>query len=587
MANLTVSADIDAFMASANNAAARSNLSAAQSGANTDVTSVALTTGTVTNAPVSATDIVNKSYVDLVASGSSYSAVFNGSSSLQQATSFGLSVGDFTVEAFVNRLGDASVAHILCDQPNGFVLYSNGATVVFAQTAGANLVSGTLAVDSNWHHVAAVRESGTLSLYVDGTRVATTSDSTNFSTSGTAEIGALYNQAGYFTGQLADVRISSIARYSGTTLTVPTSIFVNDGSTLFLYLQGSTVDAGLTVNGSITFAAGPFEGKVASFSGGTTGLTPASATTGAVTLDGTLGIAHGGTGQTSASAALTALGGVVTANVQTFTSSGTWTKPAGAKSVKVQLLAGGGGGGSGRKDTTSATVRCGGGGGAGGSIINITVPAALFGATETVTIGAGGAGGAAQATDATNGSAGSNGGATSVGSFVIANGGTGGGGGTATTGTGGSGVLQGNGGSSANVSGAGGTTGVPSATTSTAQPGGASGASAGGITTANVASAGAAGGRSLIANLAGGLAGAAGAAGSAGNANSLASTGLCVTGSGGGSGGSSVAASGGAGGAGGFPAAGGGAGGACGFASGSSGAGGAGAAGVAVITTYF
>lgn len=40
-------------------------------------------------------------------------------------------------------------------------------------------------------------------------------------------------------------------------------------------------------------------GSVTSFSGGTTGLTPATATTGAVTLAGTLNVGHGGTGATT------------------------------------------------------------------------------------------------------------------------------------------------------------------------------------------------------------------------------------------------------------------------------------------------
>jgi hypothetical protein len=48
---------------------ARTNLTAAASGANTDITSIALTTGTVSTAPTSGTDIVNKTYADTIASG--------------------------------------------------------------------------------------------------------------------------------------------------------------------------------------------------------------------------------------------------------------------------------------------------------------------------------------------------------------------------------------------------------------------------------------------------------------------------------------------------------------------------------------
>ena len=48
---------------------ARTSLSAAASGANTDITSVALTTGKITTAPTANTDIVNKEYADAIASG--------------------------------------------------------------------------------------------------------------------------------------------------------------------------------------------------------------------------------------------------------------------------------------------------------------------------------------------------------------------------------------------------------------------------------------------------------------------------------------------------------------------------------------
>jgi len=54
-------------------------------------------------------------------------------------------------------------------------------------------------------------------------------------------------------------------------------------------------------------------GTVTSITAGTTGLTPATATTGAVTLAGTLAVANGGTGSTTAPNALTALGAVAKA----------------------------------------------------------------------------------------------------------------------------------------------------------------------------------------------------------------------------------------------------------------------------------
>jgi hypothetical protein len=67
----------------------------------------------------------------------------------------------------------------------------------------------------------------------------------------------------------------------------------------------------LTSNGT-TASWAASSGGVTTFSAGTTGLTPSTATSGAVTLAGTLAIANGGTGETTRQNAMDALAGAVT-----------------------------------------------------------------------------------------------------------------------------------------------------------------------------------------------------------------------------------------------------------------------------------
>jgi len=116
---------------------------------------------------------------------------------------------------------------------------------------------------------------------------------------------------------------------------------------------GSYTNANITVNaqGQITAATSGSAGGVTSFQTSLNGLTPATSTTGAVTLAGTLGISSGGTGQTTASSAFNALSPITTtgdliigngsnsatrlaigANTYVLTSNGTtasWQAPSG------------------------------------------------------------------------------------------------------------------------------------------------------------------------------------------------------------------------------------------------------------------
>ena len=289
--------------------------------------------------------------------------------------------------------------------PVGLIdVYRNGVKLAVVDFTATNGTSFTLATAANLGDVVQAIVFSALNLYQ-------TITTDTFSGTGSQTV---------FTMSVAPANSASTLVAISGVVQNPSNYTVSSTTLTFL-----TAPPSGTNNISVRYLGVPGTTSVSSISFGSTGLTPNSSTTGAVTVAGTLVAANGGTGLTSPGTAgnlLTSNGtawtsapppaGSVGDRGQVFTSSGTFTVPTGVTSVKVTVVGGGGGGGFG------ATSSGGGGGGGGGGVAVEFVTGLTPGGTVAVTVGAGGA---------INGGTG---GTSSFGAFCSA---TGGGGGSANS----------------------------------------------------------------------------------------------------------------------------------------------------------
>jgi len=175
--------------------------------------------------------------------GSSYKG--NGSDSYLTASSLSIGTGDFTFECWVRHTDSSVVAHQLWETPGGTTAFDllgvSGSQYLSWYTGSSwyNAGQTTGIAANNWYHVAVTRTSGTIDLWINGTKYGSgVTDTRSFT--GTFAIAASAGGSYPLKGNMDEVRISNTARYTGSSFTVSTKPFVNDTNTLLLlHMNGS------------------------------------------------------------------------------------------------------------------------------------------------------------------------------------------------------------------------------------------------------------------------------------------------------------------------------------------------------------
>ncbi|MBK8366506.1 MAG: VCBS repeat-containing protein [Bacteroidetes bacterium] len=129
------------------------------------------------------------------------------------SNSFGFGTNDFTIETW-EKTSSTTGNRVMLSKINGASNYwmgvSNG-KAIFSMTGGPDAVGTTTIGDGNWHHIAAVRQNGVVSLYVDGVMEASQNNNGNVAIGGNFALGE-FNGGYNFVGSLDEVRIWNTAR---------------------------------------------------------------------------------------------------------------------------------------------------------------------------------------------------------------------------------------------------------------------------------------------------------------------------------------------------------------------------------------
>lgn len=177
---------------------------------------------------------------------------FDGSTGYLSATGTNAAIGNsnFTAEAWVYGFTSWATANYIIDTKSGSTagllnLSINSGKPSVAQGSTTLVQSATALLLNCWNHIAAVRNGGTTTLYVNGASVGSVVDNTTYISSNTTNIGSQTDGSWKFNGYISDARIvNGTAIYTGN-FTPPSAPLTAITGTVMLYNGQSASTGGI------------------------------------------------------------------------------------------------------------------------------------------------------------------------------------------------------------------------------------------------------------------------------------------------------------------------------------------------------